>query len=145
MAQQSTNTLEGSCHCGAIRWEFRTRVDPSDWIIRACQCSFCRAHGARCTSDPDGSVDFSQSDRTFLQKYRFGLKTADFLICRRCGVYIGAAIEVPTGRFATLNLNTMNTDVGDLQTAVPMRYESEDIEDRTERRRARWTPVTSKM
>lgn len=145
MAAETKNTFEGGCHCGAIRWKFRTRIPPSQWTVRACQCSFCRAHGARCTSDPNGSVDFSLEDQSVLQKYRFGFNTADFVICARCGVYVGAVIDVSAGSFATLNLNSMTTAVDDLQSAVPVCYDPENREDRIERRTWRWTPVTSRV
>ena len=78
---------EGSCHCGAIGWTYRTAIAPPQWPVRSCQCSFCRRHATRCTSDPAGSVEFSVVDRDALHRYRFGLQTAEFLMCRRCGVY----------------------------------------------------------
>ena len=137
-----SRTYEGGCHCGVIRWRFVTGIAPSEWIVRSCQCSFCRANGARCTSDPAGTVEFSVSDLGALLRYRFGLETADFLVCAKCGVYIGAVIEGPAGMFTTLNLNSMKTPVGGLPDAVPVSYESEEREGRIERRQSRWTPVT---
>ncbi len=142
-ALEMSGTYEGDCHCGVIRWCFVTRIAPPEWIVRACQCSFCRAHGARCTSDPAGTVEFSVSDQGTLQRYRFGLETADFLVCTKCGVYVGAVMDGPAGMFATLNLNSMKTPVKGLQDAAPVSYESEEREDRIERRRSRWTPVTT--
>lgn len=52
--------FEGACHCGAIGYLYRTALDPERWNVRACQCSFCRAHAARTTSDPAGSVQFRE-------------------------------------------------------------------------------------
>lgn len=136
-------TYEGACHCGVVRWKFSTRREPSQWVVRSCQCSFCRAHGARCTSDPEGKVDFSIGDDDALLRYRFGVKSADFLVCARCGVYIGAVINGPTGVFATLNLNSMKTPVEDLREATPVSYDSEGRDDRIARRLSKWTPVTT--
>ena len=51
-------TWPGSCHCGAIGYDYATEVPPPDWSIRACQCAFCRAHDALSTSDPKGEIRF---------------------------------------------------------------------------------------
>ncbi len=138
-------TYEGGCHCGAIRWSLQTRIKPADWIVRACQCSFCRVHGARCTSDPAGTAEFFVSDESALRRYRFGLETADFIVCRHCGVYIGALIDGPSGSFTTLNLNAMSATVEGIQSPTTVSYDSEDRVDRIERRRSKWTPVTTAL
>src|ERR671939_662142 len=46
--------LEGTCHCGNIAIVLETGQDPRSLPLRACDCSFCRKHGARTTSDPEG-------------------------------------------------------------------------------------------
>lgn len=144
MTRAATGTsYEGGCHCGAIRWTFTTRRPPSQWPVRACQCTFCRAHGARCTSDPEGAVDFYVRDPRALQRYRFAQQTAQFLVCNACGVYIGAVTEDSHGMFATLNLNTMTPPVAELGDAIAVSYDREDRDERIARRVARWTPVTT--
>jgi hypothetical protein len=110
------------------------------WPIRACQCIFCRGHGARTTSDPAGFVTFRIIDEAQLQRYRFGLQTADYLICRRCGLYIAAALTSQRGRFATINVNAIREPL-DVQEATPVSYEGESLERRQQRREQNWTPV----
>ena len=66
----------GRCHCGALGFEYRTEKPPGEWPVRACQCSFCRKHGAVCTSDPAGSVRFMHEDPTLLARYRFAVSAA---------------------------------------------------------------------
>ena len=88
-------------------------------------------------------MEFSVSDQGALLRYRFGLETADFLVCAKCGVYVGAVTGGPAGMFTTLNLNSMKTPVEGLQNAAPLSYESEEREDRIERRQTGWTPVTA--
>jgi hypothetical protein len=134
---------QGGCHCRVIRWSFRTDLEPTEWAVRSCQCSFCRAHGARCTSDPAGTVDFSASDDAAVLHYRFGLKTADFLVCARCGVYVGAIVMSSTGVFATLNLNSLKSSVENLPESMPVSYDSEGVDIRIARRLSGWTPVTT--
>lgn len=136
-------TYQGNCHCEALQWRFQTEIPPSEWTVRSCQCSFCRAHGARCTSDPSGSIDFSVNDKSALLRYQFGLRTAEFLVCRNCGVYIGALMSEPDGCFTTINLNTMTSVVNDLPAPVAISYDTEDVGKRIERRRLRWTPVNT--
>ena len=132
----------GSCHCGAIGFTYRTGNKPSEWSVRACQCSFCRAHDALSTSDPAGQLAFTAVRPESLQKYRFGLKTADFLLCRECGVYIGAAIQTPGGAYGIINLHALPEAPANLATTAPISYEGEDVDGRVSRRADRWTPVT---
>ena len=132
---------KGSCHCGDIGFSYRTSIDPHQWSIRACQCSFCLAHDALSTSDPDGEVDFTATSPASLQKYRFGLGTADFLLCKRCGVYIGAAIKSDFGTFGIINTHALNEFPANLAAAAPINYDSENNEGRVSRRGQRWTPV----
>ena len=46
----------GQCHCGAIGVQLISDKLPSDQILGACQCSFCRKHNARALSDPRAQV-----------------------------------------------------------------------------------------
>lgn len=140
-----SGAYQGGCHCGAIRWVFTTRLAPSAWDVRACQCAFCRMRATRCTSDAQGSVEISVADANALERYRFGLATADFLICRRCGVYIGALVESHGRAYATINLNTMTTPVDDVAEARAIDYGAENASERIDRRTSRWTPVVFTM
>jgi hypothetical protein len=133
----------GKCHCGDLGFVYRTGVDPKDWPIRACQCTFCRRHGALSTSDPRGAIDFRITRPESLIRYRFGRRTADFLICARCGTYVAACMESPRGRYAVLNVNVLEPRPADLAQPTPMNYEGETPEDRAARREERWTPVVS--
>jgi hypothetical protein len=134
--------FEGSCHCGAIALTFETSSAPERWQIRACQCGFCKRHGARTTADPVGRVSFRINDEGALERYRFGLRTADFLLCRHCGVYLAAVISSPRGQFATLNVNALADPIGS-RSATAVAYDDESAEQREQRRQARWTPVVS--
>ena len=109
--------------------------------MRACQCGFCRAHGVLSTSDPGGRIDFVARDRDCVQAYRFGLRTGDILVCRRCGTYIGAVIRTAEGRFGIVNLRALKERPHDLPRSQPASYDAEDADARTARREQRWTPV----
>ncbi len=131
----------GSCHCGAIGFTYRSGIKPERWSIRACQCSFCRAHDALSTSDPAGQIAFVASRPEMLRKYRFGLMTADFLLCKHCGVYIGAVIESLGSVFGIVNVHALEEAPANLAATAPISYDAEDVGGRVSRREQRWTPV----
>lgn len=134
-------SYEGRCHCGAIGFSYATDLPHGRWPVRSCQCSFCRAHGARSTSDPAGAVRFRISKPDALVRYSFALRTADFLLCRHCGVYVAAVLSAGDRARAIVNLNTFDPAVPDLARPEPVRYDAESRDGRVARRLARWTPV----
>ncbi len=83
--------------------------------------------------------------RGALHHYRFGQMTADFLICRKCGVYLGAAISTPKGNFGVININALRPVPENLPAAGAADYEGETAEERIERRSQRWTPLVGPM
>lgn len=137
------NQYVGACRCGALSFRYTTELAPPDWAVRACECSFCSSRGAVCTSDPAGAVAIIVNDPAALERYRFGLETADFLLCKRCGDYVAAVIETTQGARATLNLKLLQGYPPDLPTPRPVSYDDETREARIRRREAQWTPVTT--
>ncbi|MGA9852974.1 MAG: aldehyde-activating protein [Gammaproteobacteria bacterium] len=133
--------LTGHCHCGNVRFHFETRYTPADLPLRACQCSFCRSHGAVTTTDPRGQVSFMVSDREAVGHYRFGFGITDILICKRCGNYVAGIIETDGQRYATLNANLL--ECRPALTTVPVNYDDESATGRVVRRSASWTPMTT--
>src|SRR5439155_217050 len=75
----------------------RYRVGLHHLALRADTCSFCRRHGARTTSDPSGHVAITVHHPDQLLRYRFGLRTADFLVCTRCGIYVKGTVAQKGG------------------------------------------------
>ena len=135
--------LSGGCHCQNITVTYKTSTAPEDASPRACQCSFCRKHNTKAVSDPGGSLQITVGDQAALSRYRFGLSAADFLICKRCGVYVAAFMPDPGDDhgFATLMTSALE-DHGRYPDAAPTVYEGEDEAGRRQRRRERWTPAT---
>jgi hypothetical protein len=129
----------GTCHCEAIGFTYETAIPFQAWPVRACGCQFCRCHGAATTSDPHGALQLTCRDLDPLIRYRFGLRTAEFCVCRSCGVYV-AAITVD-GRFGIINTNALVDRGLSLSAALPMSYDGETAPERTARREQRWTPV----
>jgi hypothetical protein len=133
--------LAGACHCGNLELTFETGRPPGELTVRACGCSFCRRHGVRTVSDPRGRIEFVVYDPSQLSRYRFGLGIAEFLVCRTCGVYVGALMAEAGSAYATANVNTLETPEVFGTVAVPVSYDRESAAGRQARRRARWTPA----
>jgi hypothetical protein len=76
-----------------------------------------------------------------VENYRFATRTCDFLICRRCGVFIAAVSAMTSGTRAVVNVNCLN-DRGRF-TSVPVvhDFDGETVETRLSRRAANWMPV----
>ncbi|RUW53520.1 MULTISPECIES: hypothetical protein [unclassified Mesorhizobium] len=141
MAVQTGTMHTGGCHCGNIRLRFSTELDPSQIEVRACQCSFCTKHGARAVADPDGRLIISVKDARRLRKYRFGLETADYLICRECGVYAAAIAGENDEARAILIVNALDDHRAFTGESVLVDFDWENRAERQARRRLRWMPV----
>jgi hypothetical protein len=133
--------FEGGCHCGNLSYVFEASAGLDVLGLRADQCSFCKAHRARTTSDPKGAMRIFVREPSMLSRYRFGLKTADFLICARCGHYIGALMEDGGQRWFTVNANTFRPPPADDLPVAPVDYDAEDVPARIARRKKAWTTV----
>ena len=94
------------------------------------------------TSDPNGTIRITVRDESKLSRYRFGLKTADFLVCADCGVYIGALMEEDGRQWMTVNANAFKPPPPSDFPATPVNFDAEDVPARLARRKAKWTPVS---
>lgn len=129
----------GACHCEAVGFRYETAIALAEWPMRACACRFCRTHGAATTSDPGGALELVYRDAAQLARYRFGLGTADFWLCRACGVYLGAATS--DGRFGLINTNALVDRSVALSAPQTTSYDGETAAARMARRQQRWTPI----
>jgi len=132
--------LEGTCHCGNIAIVLETEQDPRELPLRACDCSFCRRHGARTTSDPAGRARVGIQDGSLVSRYAFGLRTAEMVVCARCGVYCAAMMREGDKVWAVLNANVFRDPAFD-RPPQSVSYEGETPERRIARRKRLWTPV----
>lgn len=130
----------GQCHCGKVKASFETQKTPQELGVRTCQCDFCRRHGAINISDPDGTI-LIEAAAEDVNRYRFALRTADFLICRHCGVYIAAVMGEGGKIVSTINVAGLRMEDFLGIAEAPMDYDAETTEDRIERRFTKWTPT----
>jgi hypothetical protein len=131
----------GSCHCGALQIRLESSKRPEEMRVGRCACSFCRRHGARTMGDPAGSVEFRGAAKD-VSRYRFGLGITDYLLCVKCGTYVGAVMEDEGRSIGIVNVNAL--DIRDtFDPAPPLHhYDGEDAERRRARRRKFWMPAT---
>jgi hypothetical protein len=126
----------GACHCGAVSATYETNAPVR---LRQDGCSFCSSRGVKSASDPEGKLALASTQK--LTRYRFGHKTADFLICPDCGTYVAAMMDGPRGPVAVINV--LGLRIAELQDE-PAQLASLDGEtepDRIARRLSRWTPL----
>ena len=128
----------GGCHCGRITVELASAKSPAELGTRTDTCTFCAKHGSLYTSDPAGELHVTLHEPERVQRYRFGSKTADFLICMDCGVFVAACMDA----VAVLNINVLAERAEFLANPVRVAdLDGETLEDRLARRRRNWTPL----
>jgi hypothetical protein len=134
-------TYSGACHCGAIQVELNFSKPAAEIRVRACQCSFCRRRATRTVADAAGLATIRASSSADLERYRFGLSTADYLICKRCGTYV-AAVQDDARQLISV-ANVAGLDVPDFRDRAgeAVSYEGETVAQRLARRRAYWMPT----
>ncbi len=132
----------GACHCGALKLDFHSEKSPAELGARTCQCSFCEAHGASWTSDPEGNVDITLTGP--VSRYRFGTKTADFLVCANCGVVPAVVSEIEGQLRGVIRVNCLEESAAFLAQAAPIDLDEEILDSRLDRRAKGWTPAAIK-
>ena len=130
--------INGSCHCGNISFVLDWRPTPAQIPARACGCSFCVKHGGMWTSCPTGQLRVTLRKPERVSRYAFGTKTADFHVCRDCGV-VSVVTSLIEGRlYAVVSVNALDP-VATLQLGrKPASFDGESEGDRLTRRRRHW-------
>jgi hypothetical protein len=92
-------------------------------------------------ADPEGLFEIWADDWSLVENYRFGTRSCDFLICRRCGVFIAAVSDMTSRARAVVNVNCLSDR--DRFTSIPVvhDFDRETIETRSSRRAANWMPA----
>ena len=79
----TTDLLQGSCHCGTVKFEVRTAVTPAT----RCNCSLCRRKGALMSAVFDAGELKILSGEEALTLYQFNMRVAKHYFCKHCGIY----------------------------------------------------------
>ena len=132
--------IVGTCHCGNICYVLHTDVPADQRIPRVCHCEFCSRHRPRYWSDPSGQLDIIVEDDDRLLRYRFGHRTAEFVLCGSCGVFCFAIAETGDRQVAVANLN-LAPPAQALPDERSIEVRDEDEGERSARRGESWTPL----
>jgi hypothetical protein len=101
--------VSGGCYCGNIRIQASFSRDLASYNPRACDCDFCRKHAAAYVSDPKGSLRLQIGNDLEVNRFRQGSNTAEMLLCRTCGVMVGALYRESHRLFGTLNVKALDS------------------------------------
>nr|WP_206663242.1 GFA family protein [Ningiella ruwaisensis] len=73
---------QGSCHCGAVRFEVESPDDPE---IENCNCSICSKSGYLHLIVPKRDFTLLCGEEDLIT-YRFNSNIAQHYFCRTCGI-----------------------------------------------------------
>lgn len=129
--------LHGSCHCGNLRYVLDWPGEPPAIPGRACSCSFCTRHGAVWTAHPEARLAIEAGDAAAVSRYAFDTRTAQFLVCARCGVAVACTSRIRGRDHAVVNARTFDDATVRIEQA-PVSFDGEDEAGRLRRRAQRW-------
>jgi hypothetical protein len=130
--------IEGRCHCGNIAFTLAWDPDPTEIPARACGCSFCTKHGGVWTSNPRAALAVNVRDAAAVHRYAFGTRTAQFHVCRLCGVVPVVTCSLDGVLHAVVNVNAFDGVDPSLLHRAPASFEAETEETRLARRKRNW-------
>ena len=98
--------IEGSCHCGAVRWHYDRQPDEAT----VCNCTICRRYGVIWAYDRDGSATRVAGDTW---AYTRGDAELGFHFCPSCGCVMFWRRQVPAegGNALAVNLRMAEPEV----------------------------------
>ena len=130
--------IRGQCHCGNISFLLGWDPDPRVIPARACDCTFCVKHGGLWTSNPQGALEVRIEDPELVSRYAFGTRTAEFLICKRCGIVPVATSRIDGQLFAVVSVHAFEGVDPALIKAAPAHFGGEETDSRLARRKRNW-------
>lgn len=129
-------TYQGSCHCGAVRFEAKIDLAPpgersppdrpGPWYASTfrCNCSYCLK--SRYWKAFVHSSDFSWlTGREVSSVYRFAGQEIDHYFCKTCGIhpFSRSVLEQLGGEFYCVNISCLDGVDDAVFAAAPIRYE----------------------
>jgi hypothetical protein len=132
--------IQGRCHCGNIAFALDWTPEPTQIPARACTCRFCMKHGGVWTSCPTGRLQITVRDAERVERYRFGTKTAEFHVCRNCGVVPVVTSLIDDRLYAVVSVNAFEGVAASMFKRAEVSFDGEGGGDRLARRQRNWIP-----
>jgi hypothetical protein len=130
--------IAGSCHCRNIAFSLLWEPDPAEIPARACDCSFCTKHGGLWTSHPAGRLTVNVRDPQQVSRYAFGTRTAEFHLCRVCGIVPLVTSRIDGHLYAVVSVNAFDNVPHAILRRAAASFERESEEIRLARRARNW-------
>jgi hypothetical protein len=130
--------IRGNCHCRNISFTLTWDPEPTEIPVRACTCSFCTKHGNVWTSNPQGALRIAIAQPELVGRYTFETRTAEFLVCSRCGIVPVATSRIDGNVYAVVNINSFARVDPSLLRRASASLDGEAEASRLERRKRNW-------
>lgn len=130
--------IDGSCHCGNIRFTLDWQPEPTKIPARACGCSFCVKHAGVWTGCPAGRLKVFVLHPKLVSRYEFGTMTAQFHVCTNCGIVPLVTSQIDSHLYAVVSVNAFDNVQASQLTRTPASFDGESEGDRLARRQRNW-------
>jgi len=112
-------TYQGSCHCGAVRFEAELDLEQSTY---RCNCSICRRTRFWPTVAGENGFRLLAGDSE-LTPYLFNTRRNQHYFCKHCGVRaFGVGTETPIGKMYGINLGCLAGVSEEELSRLPITY-----------------------
>ena len=112
-------TYQGSCHCGAVRFEADLDLTQSTY---RCNCSICRRTRIWPAVAREGGFRLLAGESELAQ-YLFNTKKNRHYFCKYCGVRaFGVGTETPIGKMYGVNLGCLSGVSDEELSQAPITY-----------------------
>lgn len=122
MAEGTSITHRGGCHCGAVRFEVEA---PARLTVSDCNCSICRMSGFQHLIVPAARFRLLRGEGE-LQTYSFGTGVAKHMFCRRCGI---KSFYVPRSNPDGFSVNLRCLDEGTVEAVAHEPFDGRNWEE----------------
>lgn len=112
-------TYQGSCHCGAVKFEADLDLEQSTY---RCNCSICRRTRFWPTVAGENGFRLLAGDSE-LTPYLFNTRKNQHYFCKHCGVRaFGVGTETPIGKMYGINLGCLAGVSEEELSRLPITY-----------------------
>jgi len=99
-----TQTYQGGCHCGAVRYEVTTDLAQ----VITCNCSICSKSGTILTFVPEEQFVL-KSGEDVVTDYQFNKKNVHHFFCKVCGIKaFGRGTGAEGKKMAAINVRCLD-------------------------------------